>query len=121
MEAHAQASRGCRPADSVKVPAHLAYLKSLVVDTDSVAVPRARHFSLQATTATKVSLVTKNSTCTSAAAALNAIAGTPGTVRQVWVYTLGSNHAVGIQPSPWSRSATTRFSSSIGTGIRNLS
>ena len=80
--------------DSVKVPAHLEYLRSLVVETDTVALEMRAAFQLQATTSNKVTLVTRASTCASAAAALNAVAGTPGTVRQVWVYSLGNNYAV---------------------------
>lgn len=72
---HAQAASGCRAPDSVKVPAHLEYLRSLVVDTDSVAIETRAAFQLQATTASKVALVTKNSTCAAAAAGLNAVAG----------------------------------------------
>lgn len=90
----AQAASGCRPADTVRSPAHLAYLKGMVVNTDSVAVNFRTAFQLQATTANKVALVTKASTCASAATALNTVRGTPGVVRQVWVYTLGSNFAV---------------------------
>ncbi len=91
---HAQAGSGCRAPDSVKVPAHLEYLTSIVVGTDSVALETRAAFQLQATTSNKVALVTRNSTCASAAAALNTVAGTPGVVRQVWVYTLGNNYAV---------------------------
>ena len=66
----------------------------MVVNTDSIAVAFRTAFQLQATTANKVALVTKTSTCASAATALNAVRNTPGVTRQVWVYTLGNNYAV---------------------------
>jgi hypothetical protein len=91
---NAQGTSGCLPADTVRVPAHLDYLKRVVTDTDSVSRAVRDSLGLQATTAGKVSLVTKASTCTSAVAALNAVAGTSGAVRHVWVYALGSNFAV---------------------------
>jgi hypothetical protein len=90
----AQSASGCRPADTVKVPQHLAYLKRMVANNDSVAVEFQTAFQLQSANANKVALVTRASTCASAATALNAVRGTPGVVRQVWVYTLGSNFAV---------------------------
>ncbi len=90
----AQSSSGCRAADTDRVPARLAYLKVMVAGTDSIAALFRTEFQLQAVNANKVSLVTKTSTCASAATALNAARNTPGAVRQVWVYALGSNYAV---------------------------
>ena len=92
--AAAQGSSGCRPPDTVSVPTHLQYLTRFLVCTDSLAVGFRDAFKLQPTTANKIALVTKNATCLAAASALNAIAGTPTAVRQVWVYTLGNNYAV---------------------------
>jgi hypothetical protein len=77
-----------------KVPAHIDYLKRVVADTDSVSRAVRDSLRLPATSPSKVSLVTRTSTCTSAVAALNSVAGTPGAVRQVWVDALGSNYAV---------------------------
>jgi hypothetical protein len=91
---NAQGTSACRPADTTKVPAHLDYLKRVVTDTDSISRAVRDSLQLQATTANKVTLVTKATTCASAVAALNTAAGTPGAARQVWVYTLGSNFAV---------------------------
>jgi hypothetical protein len=78
----------------MQVPTHLNYLKRLVTGTDSAAVAFRAAFQHAATTDRKVALVTKTSTCAAAATALNTTRGTPGVVRQVWVYTLGSNYAV---------------------------
>ena len=90
----AQGASGCRPADTTKVPTHLRYLKRVVADTDSVSRAVRDSLRLPATSPSKVSLVTRTSTCMSAVGALNTVAGTPGVVRQVWVYALGSNFAV---------------------------
>jgi len=90
----AQGASGCRPADTEKVPAHLDYLMRVVADTDSVSRAVRDSLRLPATSPSKVSLVTRASTCTSAVGALNVVIGTPGMVRQVWVYALGSNYAV---------------------------
>jgi hypothetical protein len=90
----AQANSGCLMADTVHVPTHLDYLRRLVSDTDSAAVEVRNAFELPLTSPSKVTLVTRNNTCASAAAALNTVVGTPGQIRQVWVYALGSNYAV---------------------------
>ena len=90
----AQSTSACRAADTSYVPTHLAYLKAMVANTDSVAVAFRAAFQLQQVNANKVSLVTKATTCASAATALNTVRGTQGVARQVWVYSLGSNYAV---------------------------
>jgi hypothetical protein len=90
----AQSASGCRPNDNNKVPARLAYFKGLLADTDTTSVNFRSAFQLQQVAVNKVSLVTKASTCASAATAVNTVRGTPGVIRQVWVYALGTNYAV---------------------------
>jgi hypothetical protein len=76
------------------MPHHLSILKRLVSSTDSTSATIRDSLTLQAVAANKVTLVTKASTCATGANALNSVAGTPGLIRQVWVYALGSNFAV---------------------------
>ena len=90
----AQRGSGCRPADSQVVPAHLSYLTLVVSETDSVSQVVRDSLWLPLTSPSKVRLVTRATTCTSAVSALNALVGTPGQVRQVWVYALDRNYAV---------------------------
>lgn len=90
----AQSASGCRPNDNNKVPARLAYFKGLLADTDTTSVNFRSAFLLQQVAVNKVSLVTKASTCASAATAVNTVRGTPGVIRQVWVYALGADYAV---------------------------
>ena len=90
----AQSASGCRPNDNDKVPARLAYFKGLLADTDTTSVNFRSAFQLQQVAVNKVSLVTKASTCASAATAVNTVRGTPGVIRQVWVYALGTNYGV---------------------------
>lgn len=90
----AQSGSGCRQADTDNVPRRLAYFKRLLSGTDSSSVAFRTAFQLQAVAVNKVSLLTKAATCASAANAVNAVRGSPGVVRQVWVYALGSNYAV---------------------------
>jgi hypothetical protein len=90
----AQEASGCRPADTDRVPTHLAYFKAKLANTDSAAIKFRNMFLLDAVAANKVTLVTKSTTCVSGATAVNTVRGEPGTNRQVWVYALGNNFAV---------------------------
>jgi len=100
----AQNSSGCLPADTVFVPMHLTYLRSLVSSTDpsddsvrvKLGIPKANP--------SKVSLVTSRTTCVKAVSTLNAKRNEPNAVRQVWVFALGGgDYAVedpAINPAP---------------------
>jgi hypothetical protein len=90
----AQSASGCRPADTHTVPPHLAYFKARMSGTDSSALAFRSAIGLQLVSANKVTLVTKTTTCASAATAVNTLQNTPGMSRQVWVYSLGSDYAV---------------------------
>jgi len=90
----AAAQSACWPADSIGVSAHLDYLRSIVVDTDSVAVETRAAFRLDAVRASDVRLVQDAAVCTAAVQAVNVVAGTPGRTRQVLVYSLGPAYAV---------------------------
>jgi hypothetical protein len=90
----AQSGSGCRAADTVKVPEHLTYFRDLLTTTDPARVAVRDSLGLSKTTTSKINLVTKASTCTSAVTALNTQRGEPNIARQVWVYTLGSDFGV---------------------------
>lgn len=91
--AAAQAS-GCRPADTLYVPRRLSYFRDLLTTTDPARVAVRDSLKLASASASKINLVTKTSTCTSAVTALNTQRQEAGKVRQVWVYSLGNNYAV---------------------------
>jgi hypothetical protein len=76
------------------VPDHLTYFRDLLTTTDPARAAVRDSLGLTKTTASKVNLVTKAATCTSAVTALNAQRREPNTVRQVWVCTLGNDFAV---------------------------
>ena len=90
----AQSASGCRAPNALENQTQIEYLRSIVVDTDIMAVAAREAYGLQATTASKVALLTKSSTCVTAANAVNVAAGTTGKERQVWVYSVGTNYAV---------------------------
>jgi hypothetical protein len=90
----AQSTSGCRAADTKIVPRRLAYFRGLLTTTAPVRVAIRDTFGLSAVSASKINLVTKASTCVAAVNAMNAISQSVGKVRQVWVYTLGTNYAV---------------------------
>ena len=90
----AGAQSSCWDADSIGMSAHIDYLRSIVADTDSVAVEARAAFQLEPVRAAEVRLVQDVATCRSAVQAVNSVAGTPGLARQVLVYSLGSAYAV---------------------------
>ncbi len=90
----ASATSGCRPPDSFFVQARLDYFRTLLTSSDSAHVAARASFDLSAVSANKVNLVTKQTTCVSAANALNTQRGEAGTSRLVWVYALGNDYAV---------------------------
>jgi hypothetical protein len=92
-QARAQSS-GCRPADAQIVPSRLTYFKDLLTSTVAARKAVRDSLGLAAVSASKVSLVTKASTCVGAVNALNTHRQEPGVTRQVWVYALGTNYAV---------------------------
>jgi hypothetical protein len=89
-----QTTSGCRPADTRYVPRRLSYFHDLLTTTDPARVPVRDSLQLAGVKASQIKLVTTTSICTRAVSALNAQRQEPGKVRQVWVYTLGSNYAV---------------------------
>ncbi|HEV8613713.1 MAG TPA: hypothetical protein VGQ73_09375, partial [Gemmatimonadales bacterium] len=88
----AQSSSGCltAAADTGRVSSRLDHLKQLVSSADSDYVSIRQDLGMSTMSANKVTLVTKQSTCQSAVTALNAVRQEQGTVRQVWVYALGT-------------------------------
>ena len=91
----------CWPAAPESVKPHLEYLRDLVSATDSRSVQDREAFELQWTAADEVAWITKPSVCAAAVAAVNEVAGTPGQVRQVWVYKLGHAYAVEDPSLAW--------------------
>lgn len=85
---------GCRPVDSFFVQARLDYFRTLLTTTDSARVVFRDSLGLSAVSANKVSFVTRQTTCVSAANALNTFLEEPGTNRLVWVYALGGDYAI---------------------------
>lgn len=77
-------------ADTVRVPERLDFLKQLVSSTDSDYVVTRQDLGIGTMNPSKVTLVTKQTTCQSAANALNTVRQEPSTVRQIWVYALGT-------------------------------
>jgi hypothetical protein len=91
----------CWPAAPESVEPHLAYLRELISGTDSASVQLREAFELRWAAADEVTWITKPSVCAAAVAAVNGVAGTPGRVRQVWVYTLGEAYAVEDPSLAW--------------------
>jgi hypothetical protein len=91
----------CQPAAPESVQPHLDYLRELVSATDSASVSVREAFELKWAAASKVTWVTKPSVCAAAVDAVNRVAGTPGRVRQVWVYRLGEAYAVEDPSLQW--------------------
>ena len=90
----ASATSGCRPADNFFVQARLDYFRALLTSTDSARAVLRDSLGLSAVSVNKVTFVTKQTTCVSAANALNTFLEEPGTNRLVWVYALGGDYAV---------------------------
>jgi hypothetical protein len=85
---------GCRTADTVRVPARLAFLKDLVSSADSDFVSSRQDLGVAASNPAKVALVTKQTTCQTAVTALNAVRQEPGVVRQIWLYSMATGYAL---------------------------
>jgi hypothetical protein len=85
-------SSGCRPAsaDQVRTSRRLSYLKDLVSSSNPNHVQSRQALGIPSMSAAKVKLVTRTQDCQSAVTAMNTYREEPGTVRQVWVYALGS-------------------------------
>jgi hypothetical protein len=84
---------GCRPADAVSSRT-LQTLLEIVTSTDSADVAYRDSLGLEPTTASKVALVTDNRTCQTAVGAFNSLVSSPGAVRSVFTYKVGSFFAV---------------------------
>jgi hypothetical protein len=84
------ATSGCRPADQVRSPARLAFLKELVSSSDSDHVASRQDLGIPVLRTSKVTLVTRQRDCQKAVDALNTVRQEPGTIRQVWLYALGN-------------------------------
>jgi hypothetical protein len=89
-----RAASACSPASEASVAPRLEYLRTLASDSDSVYVVGRKAFELERVLARKVAWITTPSVCAAAVAAVNQLTGTPGRVRQVWVYSLGQAYAV---------------------------
>jgi hypothetical protein len=81
---------GCRPADQVRSPARLTFLRELVSSSDSDHVATRQDLGLPVLKTSKVTLVTRQRDCQRAVEALNNVRQEPGTIRQVWLYALGT-------------------------------
>jgi hypothetical protein len=89
-------SSGCAQADTVRVPHRLDYLKQMVSSSDPDHTATRQTLGLAVLSPSKVSLVTKASTCQSGVTAMNTVRQQPGAVRRVWIFALGDGgHAVG--------------------------
>jgi hypothetical protein len=82
---------GCLSSDQTRVPARLTFLKELVTSSDSDYVSTRQDLGLATMNASKVVLVTKQRDCQNAVTALNSVRQEPGTVRHIWLYTLGTS------------------------------
>lgn len=89
----AQGASGCR-AMTDRVQGKIDYVKELVSSTDTNRVAMRQSLGVAQASASKVTLVTKTSTCQSAVTGLNTILGTPGIARQVYVIATGNGYAV---------------------------
>lgn len=89
----AQSTSGCRAGNAESARA-LRVLTNLVTTTDSAESAYRTSVGLQSTTSSSVSLATDKKTCQSGATAFNTIGETPGAVRQVFVYKVGTYFAV---------------------------
>lgn len=89
----AQGSSGCLTvaANTGRVSARLDYLKQLVSSADPDFVATRQELGLPTMSVSKITLVTRQSTCQSAVTAVNTVREEQGTVRQVWVYALGTS------------------------------
>jgi hypothetical protein len=74
----------------VRSPARLTFLKELVSSSDSDYVSTRQDLGIVKMNASKVTLVTRQQDCQSAVTALNTVRQEPATVRQVWLYALGT-------------------------------
>jgi hypothetical protein len=81
---------GCRPADQVRSPARLTFLRELVSSADTQHVASRQDLGLPVMRTSKVTLVTRQRDCQRAVEALNNVRQEPGTIRQVWLYALGT-------------------------------
>lgn len=80
---------GCRE-DLERSQARLAYLKELVSSPDSDHAASRRDLGMGKMNPGKVTLVTRQQDCRKAVSALKSVRQEPGTVRQIWLYALGS-------------------------------
>lgn len=86
------ATSGCRAAsaDQVRTSRRLSYLKDLVSSSDPDHVQSRQTLGIPSMSSAKVKLVTRQQDCLAAVTAMNTYREEPGTVRQVWVYALGT-------------------------------
>jgi hypothetical protein len=86
----AQSTSGCRSADQVRTTARLNFLKDLVSSSDPDHAASRQTLGIPTMNRNKVKLVTRQQDCQAAVNAMNTIRQEPGTVRQVWLYALGT-------------------------------
>jgi hypothetical protein len=91
----------CQPAAPESVAPHVDYLRTLISAGDSESVAGRKAFELPWAPAREVRWVTTPSLCAAAVVALNAVAGTPGRSRRVWVYQIGQAYAVEDSSLQW--------------------
>jgi hypothetical protein len=86
----AQTTSGCRAADQQRSPARLAWLRDMVSSSDSDYVSTRQDLGISNMNASKVTLVSRQADCETAATVLNTLRHEAGTVRQIWLYALGT-------------------------------
>lgn len=83
-------SSACRPPDDLRTAARLTFLKELVSSSDPDHVASRQDLGITRMSPNKVELVTRQQDCQRAITAMNTVRQEPGTVRQVWLYALGT-------------------------------
>lgn len=83
----------CRPAGSFTARVG-PWLDSVMTRTDSLNTSLRQKLNLALTTSSQVKLITKAQTCALAAQAVDVLAQTPNSGRNVWVYQIGVAYAV---------------------------
>jgi hypothetical protein len=91
----------CQPAAPESVEPHLEYLRELMSAIDSASIEDRKAFDLEWAAASEVRWLTQGSVCAAAVTAVNQVAGIPGRVRRVWVYSLGNAYAVEDPSLQW--------------------
>lgn len=89
---------GCRPADPVRSPARLTFLKELVSSSDSDYVTSRQDLGLPIMRTSKVTLVTRQRDCEKAVEALNSVRQEPGRSGRYGCKRLGARATLSMIP-----------------------